>query len=600
MIRIGALLAASAMSLSALQASATTSDALDTTAEPGPPIALAPSTEPGEPERRALGGATPPTLRHEPSGHAARILEALETTAPLSADNAGEPIAASVRGFYAARGFAPIWTDERGPLPRARGLLDAVLTSTEDGLEPSDYISPRVQALFETRDPVQLAQLEASLTWAYVRLASDLASGRTVPNEVDPELFVHPHDINPAVVLAQASAVEDVNRLLERHAPQTEAYRKLKAALVQYRAIQRLGGWTKMSAGQILRPGYRGARVAELKKVLAERGEPVSTETDVYDAELIQAVKGFQRRHGLSPDGAFGPRTRAALNMSVEDRINQLVINMERRRWMPDDLGDRYAFVNLADFRLNVVFHGETVYDTRVVVGTDVDRTPVFSDRMTYLVINPYWNIPPSIAREEMLPQLREDPYSLAAKGIRVFSSWSADAQEIDPGLVDWFAISDTHFPFKLRQDPGGRNALGRVKFMFPNKFNIYLHDTPSKSLFRRTVRTFSHGCIRVEEPFRLAKLLLEDDPRWTSDRFDEALASYQRRIVTLPNALNVHLTYLTAWVDDDGHVQFRGDVYGRDRRLTVALDASRASTPMAANDGVRPLQSTRSSSSRR
>lgn len=534
-----------------------------------------------------------PALRPSlPTGYAARVLEALETTAPIAAGNAGDPMAAALRAFYASRGFQPIWTNpETGALPRASALWQAVQAADEDGLEPADYLTEGEGSLFLATDEANLARLEAALSWAYVRLASDLASGRTVPSEVDPEHYVHPIDIDPAAALAAAAAAEadEIGALVAANAPQTEAYRKLKAALQTYRAIQRLGGWTVMSGGEIMRPGDRGPRIAELRRVLAERGEalPVASSPEaetVFDPDLEAAVTAFQRRHGLKPDGHFGPNTLSALNAPVGQRIEQIKINMERRRWMPDHLGARYAFVNLADFRLEVKFDGETVFETRVVVGREADRTPVFSDRMTYIVINPYWNIPPSIARDEMLPQLRRDPYALLEKGIRVFSGWGADAVEIDPGMIDWTQVSGRRFPFKLRQDPGDQNALGRVKFMFPNHFNIYLHDTPSKSLFERTVRTFSHGCIRVEDPLRLAQLLLADDPMWPPGRLEEQIASDERRTVGLRRPLEVHLTYLTAWVDDAGVVQFRNDVYGRDRRLVTALDASRETPAVALN----------------
>jgi len=540
---------------------------------------------------------TPPIERMDPAlrpalptGYAARILEALETTAPIAAGNAGDPMAAALRAFYAARGFQPIWTSpETGPLPRASALWQAVQAADEDGLEPADYLTQGEGSLFLATDEADLARLEAALSWAYVRLASDLASGRTVPSEVDPEHYVHPIDIDPAAALAAAAAADDIGAVLAGNAPQTEDYRRLKAALKTYRSIQRLGGWTLMSSGEILRPGDSGRRIAELRRVLAERGEalppaPSPAAETVYGPDLESAVTAFQQRHGLKPDGHFGPNSLRALNASVGQRIEQIKINMERRRWMPDHLGARYAFVNLADFRLEVKFDEETVFETRVVVGREADRTPVFSDKMTYLVINPYWNIPPSIARDEMLPQLRKDPYALLEKGIRVFSGWGADAVEIDPGMIDWTQVSRRRFPFKLRQDPGDQNALGRVKFMFPNHFNIYLHDTPSKSLFERTVRTFSHGCIRVEDPLRLARLLLAGDPMWPEGRLEEQIASNERRTVGLRRPIEVHLTYLTAWVDDAGVVQFRNDVYGRDRRLLAALDASRETPAVALN----------------
>lgn len=565
-----ATLLAAALAAGAAHAAPETADApLAMATPPAGALVAPPPTDPGPP---ALAPAAPLPI----VGFPARILEALETTAPHAAWNAGQPTAATVRDYYARRAFEPIWTDPTGPLFRARTLVDAILAVRDDGLEPSDYLTPAVNMLFEAADVEGLARLEAALTWAYVRLVSDLASGRTVPNEVDPELFVHPHEVDLVAALDRALDVTDVRPVVANHAPQTDGYRKLKAALAQYRKIRDLGGWTAMSDGEIMRPGDRGARVLELKRVLAERGEAVLPDGEDFDDALETALREFQERHGLKPDGHFGPNTLRALNRPVEGRIEQIKLNMERQRWMPANLGARYAFVNLANYRLKIVFHDEIVYETRVVVGTAADRTPVFSDRMTYLVINPYWNIPPSIAGEEMLPQLREDPYSLQAKGIRLFSGWAAGAEEIDPGMIDWANVSARRFPFKLRQDPGDQNALGRVKFMFPNQFNIYLHDTPSKSLFNRTVRAFSHGCIRVEEPFRLAKLLLSEDPRWTSERFDNEIAGLQRRVVTLPHPIDVHLTYLTAWVDDAGLVQFRTDVYRRDDKLTAALDASR------------------------
>ena len=549
------------------------------TSEPPPALRPAPARLDATPVAPGVGGPVvtipflaPPVL----TGIANRVREALETSAPQQVENSGEPVAVAVRRFYATHAYQPVWVNSREPLPRASSLVRAVLNAAQDGLEPANYITPAIQALFLAKDEFGLAKLEAALTWAFVELASDLASGRTVPSEVDPETFVHPHDIDPAQVMADAATAFDVQPVLTRLAPQTDAYRNLKMALAHYREIRRLGGWTEFSNGKILRPGMRGPRIAELRRILAERGEDIDPDNDHYDLTLVSAVKDFQRRHGLTPDGAFGPTSRSALNQSVDERIEQIVINMERLRWMPDHLGERHAFVNLADFRLEIVFGKEVVYETRVVVGSDADRTPVFSDRMTYLVINPYWNIPPSIAKKEMLPQLRADPYSLLPKGIRVFASWAGTAPELDPGEVDWHAVDPRRFPYKLRQDAGGGNALGRVKFMFPNKFNIYLHDTPSKSLFNRTVRTFSHGCIRVEDPFRLAKLLLSDDPRWTPERFDQAIADGKRRSVSLPRAVNVHLTYLTAWVDRKGVIQFRDDVYKRDVSLTAAIDASR------------------------
>ena len=255
-----------------------------------------------------------------------------------------------------------------------------------------------------------------------------------------------------------------------------------------------------------------------------------------------------------------------------------MLLNMERRRWMPDDLGRRYIFVNLADFVLKVVDGPKTIYDSRVVVGKPYHRTPVFSGDMTYIVINPYWHVPPSIARNEILPAVIKDPGYLAKKNFTVLSSWGADASVLDPNSIDWPSLKGKRVAYKFRQDPGDGNALGRIKFMFPNQFNVYLHDTPSKSLFARTVRSFSHGCIRVQNPANLAEVVLAGMEGWSLASIKASIGSKKRKIVRLDEPLPVHLTYLTAWVNKDSSVHFRDDIYSRDKRLREALVRSNVS----------------------
>jgi L,D-transpeptidase YcbB len=302
--------------------------------------------------------------------------------------------------------------------------------------------------------------------------------------------------------------------------------------------------------------------------VTGDRPGPEST-SDLYDDDLVRAVQSFQSRHGLIEDGVIGPATHAALDVPVEARVRQMEINLERRRWMADDLGVFYVFVNIADAHLKVVEEladrEKTVFVSRLVVGKPFTRTPVFSDAMSYLVFNPYWGVPASIANKEFLPKLKADPGALTAQGIRMF----ANNTEIDPYSVDW--ASATRIPYQLRQDPGPANALGRVKFMFPNSFNVYIHDTPSKSLFEKESRFFSYGCMRVETPDRLAEVLLSAQG-WTMDRIKAEIATGQQRIVRLETKVPVHITYLTAWVNKDGTVHFRTDVYDRDPRLAAAL----------------------------
>jgi murein L,D-transpeptidase YcbB/YkuD len=284
----------------------------------------------------------------------------------------------------------------------------------------------------------------------------------------------------------------------------------------------------------------------------------------------------FQARHGLTADGTIGKKTIDALNIPVERRIEQMAMNLERRRWLPDNLGERYVFVNMADFELKVVDGSRTIHTARVVVGTPLHRTPVFSDSIKSIDLNPFWNVTPSIATKELLPKIRRDPGYLQRNGYRLFSGWGAEARELDPFLIEWSSVSAARFAYKIRQDPGPTNALGQIKFVFPNTQNIYLHDTPSRQLFRQSMRAFSHGCIRVENPLALAVVLLEDANGRTKEKLTQIISSGEQRTLTLPRPIPVHLVYLTAWVNKDGSVNFRDDIYGRDNRLAEGLRRAR------------------------
>ena len=321
--------------------------------------------------------------------------------------------------------------------------------------------------------------------------------------------------------------------------------------------------------------GERGPRVAALRARLIASGDLGPDEggdPEIFDEAVDQGVRRFQTRHGLTADGAVGPATLAALNVPVEERVRQIELNMERWRWLPEDLGKKHILVNIAAFGLEVVEEGETVLAMRVVAGKKARDTPVFSGRMTYLVLNPHWHIPHTIAVRDMVPQAKKDPGYLDRQGIRVFRNWEDLAPEIRSETIDWAEITSRNFSFKLRQDPGPLNALGRVKFMFPNRFAVYLHDTPVRKLFERSRRDFSSGCIRVENPMDLAAYVLRGDPKWGREQLLSAIESETTRIVWLPEPIPVHLLYWTAWVDQDGKVQFRLDVYGRDGPLDLAL----------------------------
>jgi murein L,D-transpeptidase YcbB/YkuD len=294
----------------------------------------------------------------------------------------------------------------------------------------------------------------------------------------------------------------------------------------------------------------------------------------LFDTALESAVKQFQARHGLDADGVVGKNTLAALNVPIETRIQQIILNMERWRWLPQELGSRYLLVNMAGFSLQVIENDRSVMDMRVIIGRPYRSTPAFIADLTHIVLNPYWNVPHKLAVEDLLPKQTADPEYLGKKGFRVYADWSAGAEQLDVEKISWSEVNEYNFPYRLRQEPGKLNSLGRIKFMLPNPYAVYLHDTPSRHLFNNPVRMFSSGCIRVEEPIRLASYLLRGKQGWSEADVQKAIDSERNRAVTLPEKLPVYLIYLTTWVDDQGRVQYRDDVYGRDELVQLAWQA--------------------------
>jgi L,D-transpeptidase YcbB len=345
--------------------------------------------------------------------------------------------------------------------------------------------------------------------------------------------------------------------------------------LAHYRTIASHSGWPQVPAGPTMQMGDHDPRVKILRQRLWVTEELPHTaakegkDAEWFDDAVEKAVRRFQQRYGLQADGVVGASTLAALNVPVEARMRQIAVNMERWRWLPRQLGRRYILVNIARFSLEVIEDAKPVMSMRIIVGKPYQSTPVFNAAMTHLVVNPSWHVPPSIAKEEILPLLRRDPGYLVRQNMRVSQGGGG---ETDPRSINWLQVSAGNFPYRLRQVPGANNPLGRVKFLFPNQFSVYLHDTPNPELFSRTVRTFSHGCIRIEKPIDLAIYLLRDDPSWSRGKIRQAIARGLERTVSLPAAVPVYLLYWTAWVDEDGVVHFRDDIYQRDTSLEKAL----------------------------
>lgn len=493
---------------------------------------------------------------------------------------AAQDALAQLEAFYRSRAMAPLWVGETGLRPRGEEVARLLGLAAADALDPRDYGVPAIEALLGTlvgaRAPERLAELELRLSLGLVTFAADLGQGRVAPHISDPDLFVFREEVDKAAVIAAAAQAKDLPGLLQRYRPQTPRYERLKAALARYRELAAQGGWAPIAEGPVLKPGMTDPRVPALRQRLALWGDletaSAAADPELYGADLVRAVARMQWRHGLEPDGVVGRKTLAAFNVPLERRIGQMTINLERRRWMPDDLGERFIFVNLADFVLKVVEKEKTILDMRVVVGKPFHMTPVFSHEMTYVVMNPYWNVPPSIASKELLPKIKQNVSYLAENNFELFTDWSSGAGKLDPRGVDWARVNGNSFPYKLRQGPGDGNALGRMKFMFPNRFNVYLHDTPAKALFKKDQRSFSHGCIRVHHPELLGAVVLDKTEGWPQSRIEETIAGGERRVVTLAAPLPVHISYLTAWVNKDGSLHFRDDIYGRDKKLADAL----------------------------
>ncbi|HEX7020116.1 MAG TPA: L,D-transpeptidase family protein [Gemmatimonadaceae bacterium] len=511
---------------------------------------------------------------------AAELQAALAGRAPafVTAHHEGARLWKAIRTFYSGRRYQPAWIDGTRPTRQLDAVIRALDNAGQHGLDPELYdLGPLSVARSQARSrllgpsgftPETIAPLDLRLTAAWLEYASDLSDGVTARPHVDPMWKVKPRPVDLVPILASALDSNRVEETLAELAPSNEEYRRLQKARDQYVAIANAGGWPALPASLALRPGQRSRHIAILASRLAVTGDLRSRTTShgsVYDAELQEAVRRFEARHGLPDSRTLTRAVVAAMNVPVGTRIRQIELNMERWRWFPRDLGDVHIRVNVPEYHLEVREHGRVALAMNVVVGAVDKPTPIFSDSMTTIAFAPYWNVPASIATDETLPAVLGDPEYLSRNNIDVVAT---NGDVIDPQSIDWSRAQDeASFPYRFRQRPGTANSLGRVKFLFPNDFDVYLHDTPAAALFSASYRALSHGCVRVQDPVTLAAYLLKGSRRWDGPRIEQAMNAGEERQVKLPAAIPVHLMYWTARVDDGGTVRFFDDIYGHDTR---------------------------------
>lgn len=539
-------------------------------------------------EARAVEPDAPQELLSKDTLIALKVREKLDESRQIGSANLRE----SYEDFYTERKFSPIWIGRDGLTRHAKQIMKEIRQADDYGLRASDYRLPNVSAL----EPIQsasfdtLADTEVALSIAAVHYARDAKGARINPKSLSGYLDMTPKLPSPKKVLAGIAAADDAANYLRKQHPQRKEFEALRRNYVALtRGSRKKVQGPLMPAGPTLRLGDSHDQVITLRKRLKLSAN--GTDADKFDDDVLDAVKAFQAENGLMQDGIVGSGTRAALNGrkagGVSAEATRLLVNMERWRWYPDSFGDYYISMNIPEQLVRIVKNGKVIYEARTIIGKVTNQTAVFSDEMEHMVFHPTWSVPNSIKVDEILPYLKNntgwffssDPEILKTHNLYV----AKNGQQIDPSKVNW---SQTDIrQYHIYQPPGPKNVLGIVKFMFPNRHAIYMHDTLEKQFFSNAVRMHSHGCVRIQDPKKFASVLLKEDKGWPSSRVDGFVASSGTNTVQLQRHVPVHLTYFTAWVSDDGKLHTRPDIYGHDRRMASALRMG--PTPVAAPQAV-------------
>ena len=476
-----------------------------------------------------------------------------------------------IAAFYTANGYKPIWTAKGNKAKQRRAaLLRAIEDAPAHGLPAAQYDTKMLEMnLRKVRSERDLGRIEVALSRLFLDYARDVQSGVVNPRRIDSTMMVRKVPHRNRASLLKAFSKSSPKGFIKKLPPSSPEYTRLMKEKIRFEKLIGKGGWGAQVQASALKPGQSGKAVVQLRNRLMAMGYLKRTSTTSYDKRVQQAVAAFQRDHGLVADGVAGKGTMAEINVEPATRLSRIVVAMERERWINRDLGKRHIWVNITDYHARVVDNGKVTFKTRSVVGARAfDRqTPEFSDVMEHMVINPTWNVPKSIAVKEYLPMLQENPNAL-----RHMNLIDVTGRKVSPGTIDFTQFDEENFPFDLKEPPSRGNALGLVKFMFPNRHNIYLHDTPHKRLFGREARAFSHGCVRLNDPFDFAYVLLKKQTRNPEAYFQNILATGRETVVELEQHVPVHLVYRTAFTQAKGNIQFRRDVYGRDAKIWKAL----------------------------